>query len=753
MFNNVSFKLILFSILFFLASPALAQERPISFPQLIEAGAAAAKRGDFAKAVLSYERVAGSGGSAGDIFYGRLRLGEAYQSLGRIKTALEIFQTLLSHAEQTGDKKLIATAMSALGAANMTIGVHETAGKYLNESLRIAQSIDDSALISGIQNHIGELYILQKQDGEACGWFTRSASSAKLANDGALYAKALVNAAKTCSDGRVDMLDAAIVATQSLENSHEKAFLLISIALIFSDSGDQTGSRPLAILDQAAAVAESINDDRALSYALGYMGEILEKSGRYDAALGMTRKALFHAQIADDPNALYMWNWQTGRIVKTSGDFDEAINAYRRSATQLKILLSDAQACSDETALKRRKKAEPMLLEFIDLLLRRSAQFTDPNQTERYLIEARKVAETLKQSQIKEYFQDECVASVKGKDYSLEQAPKGTAVIYTIILPDRLELLVGLPNGMRRYTVAASNQAVISEVRSFREYLEKRTTREYLPHAMLLYDWLIRPMEKDLMEAKVDTLVFAPDSHFRTIPLAALYDGHDFLITKYAVATTPGLSFTEPKPFKRDNAKILLAGLTEPSQGFLPLPYVSQELSSISGIGKYRSLLLKDTDFTIPNIQNDIGKESFSIVHIASHGKFESDYRKTFLLTFDGKLTIDRLEEIIEPARFRDTQVDLLTLSACQTAVGDDRAALGLAGVALKAGAKSALASLWFINDAAASILVEKFYRELSSSDISKAEALRQAQMELIKDRRYRHPGYWSAFLLIGSWL
>jgi CHAT domain-containing protein len=104
-------------------------------------------------------------------------------------------------------------------------------------------------------------------------------------------------------------------------------------------------------------------------------------------------------------------------------------------------------------------------------------------------------------------------------------------------------------------------------------------------------------------------------------------------------------------------------------------------------------------------------------------------------------------------SQYRDQSVELLTLSACQTAAGDDRAALGLAGVAVKAGARSAVATLWFINDQASSQLVTEFYRQLQNPEISKAQALQQAQLMLVNDRRYQHPGYWSPFLLIGNWL
>ena len=211
------------------------------------------------------------------------------------------------------------------------------------------------------------------------------------------------------------------------------------------------------------------------------------------------------------------------------------------------------------------------------------------------------------------------------------------------------------------------------------------------------------------------------------------------------------MTLTDLRPISRQNIQPLLNGLTEAVQGFPALDYVDQELAAIHTT--YGGKVLENQDFRLGSVQQALKDTPYSIVHIASHGQFASDVRNTFLLTFDDKLTMDRLERFMSLSQYRDQPVELLTLSACQTAAGDDRAALGLAGVAVKAGARSAVATLWFINDQASSQLVTEFYRQLRNPDISKARALQQAQLTLVNDRRYQHPGYWSPFLLIGNWL
>jgi CHAT domain-containing protein len=326
-------------------------------------------------------------------------------------------------------------------------------------------------------------------------------------------------------------------------------------------------------------------------------------------------------------------------------------------------------------------------------------------------------------------------------------------VLYPILLPDRIELLASLPTGLKRLSVSVGSAAVAREVREFRRKLEKRTTREYLPHAQRIYNWLIRPLEPDLASLRIDTLVFVPDGALRTIPMAALHDGRQFLISKYALAITPGLNLTDPRPIERARIKVLAAGVTEPVQGFPPLPNVSAELESLRGLFGSGSTTLVNQQFRVANLEAKLKDEHFTVVHIASHGEFAADVDKTFLLAFDDRVTMDRLDQLVGLLKYRDDPLELLTLSACDTAAGDDRAALGLAGVAIKAGARSAVATLWNINDQASADLVAEFYRELMDPSISRAGALRGAQMKMLANPRYDHPGFWSPFLLINNWL
>ena len=465
----------------------------------------------------------------------------------------------------------------------------------------------------------------------------------------------------------------------------------------------------------------------------------------------MTRRATFAAQQVNAPESLYRWEWQTGRLLTKMGSIDDAINAYRRAVRTLQSIRPELSVNYGSPQESFRETIGPVYFELVDLLLRRAASVQDAGQVGPYLIEARESVELFKAAELRDYFRDDCVDTALSKITTLDVVAQSAVVIYPILLADRTELLLSLPSGLKRVLVPVGAAALTEEVRQLRRNLEKRTTREYLPHAQKLYNWLIRPLEADLASSAIDTLVFVPDGALRTVPMAALHDGEQFLIAKYAIGITPSLSLSDPRPIKREGMRVLAVGVTEAVQGFPALPNVAAELHELQTLLGSQNLV--NREFLAANFETKLQEQQFSIVHVASHGEFGNDVENTFLLTFDDKLSLDQINQMVGVFRFRDDPLELLTLSACDTAAGDDRAALGLAGIAIKAGARSALATLWNINDQATVGLVLDFYRELKNPAVSRAVALQRAQLKLIDNPRYEHPGYWSAFLMINNWL
>ena len=496
--------------------------------------------------------------------------------------------------------------------------------------------------------------------------------------------------------------------------------------------------------------AAEAGDARSESYALGWLGELYERGGRSDDALALTRRALRAGMRADAPDALYRWQWQAGRIERASGRTEPALAAYRQAAATLARLREQTGASGSDfdAALGG---AGDLYVELVDLLLARAAGARDDTERQALLREALDALESQKVDELRDYFRDECLLAQRRA--APEEIP-GALVIYPVPLPDRLELIVGGAGGLERHVAKVDRETFTQEVRSLRQKLARRTTREYLRPARRLYEWLIRPLEATLASRRPNTLVFVPGGALRTIPFAALHDEErgQFLIEQYPVAILPSLALTQPRPLPRESVRLLAVGISDAVDGYPPVYRVRGEIEAVHGAFPGPTLL--NQDFRVASFLGEVEERPFGIVHVASHAEFSDDPSASFLLAYDGKISMERLAGIIGTTRFRSEQpLELLALSACETAAGNDRAALGLAGVALRSGARSALATLWSVNDEAAAKLVTAFYRELGNHALSRAQALQAAQLELLRTREWSHPALWSPFVLISSWL
>ncbi len=692
----------------------------------------------------------------------RIALARAYLSLGfhtRAAQTLDVAVVLT----QGQDRSRQAAAMELLGQAYLAGGRSDAALETLQQAKQLVRDGGDQIRMASVVHTLGAVQSALQQDQEAMASYSEAGRLAAAAHAETLAATSTINAGKTAvrmgewQEAR-RLFDEALIQVHRLPDSHDKVYDLIAIGLgfeglhaKFTDTGDRLHLHAATVLEKAGEVAKAIGDVRAASHAFGHRGHLYELDRRHDEALLLTRLAIGYAQQVHAPESLYQWEWQLGRVLRAQDKIDLAILSYQRAADLVQTLRPEMAAGTALAGASFREASGRLYFELADLLLRRSGSTTTRDEAQPYLIKARDAIELFKTAELRDYFADECVDAFQTHHTKLEDVSRQAAILYPIILPDRTELLVSLPDGMHRITVTIKQEELKQEALAFRRLLQKETTREYLRKAQRLYDLLLRPLEPEFAKFDINTLVVVPDGPLRTIPFSALHDGKQFLIAKYALATTPGLNLTDPKPLGRERIEVLSAGLTEGVQGFSPLPNTAGELEAIGGLYKTHRLL--NEEFRVPAFEQEMKTKPATIVHIASHGKFERDVRNSFLLAFDGKLTMDRLSQIVGLSRFRDQPLELLSLSACQTAAGDDRAALGLAGIAIKAGARSALATLWFVSDEASSTLVIEFYRQLKDPALSKAQALRQAQLKVMENPDFQHPIYWAPFLLLNNWL
>jgi CHAT domain-containing protein len=511
------------------------------------------------------------------------------------------------------------------------------------------------------------------------------------------------------------------------------------------------------ILTKAAEQAKSIKDKRAEAYALGSRGTLYEKQNPSQAEQ-LTQQALSLASSLETPDIAYQYFWQLGRIRKAKGDIPDAIAAYTKAYDILQSLRGDLVALNREIQFSFRDSVEPVYRELVELNLDRASSLKNSDkeaEKQELLNRARNVIESLQIAEINNFFREACVET---NAQPIDRIDRTAAVIYPIILRDRLDVLLSVPDRpLRLYSHRVDAETLENLIDNVQRSLiaPQSVVREFLPSYQQLYDWLIRPLEKDLADSKIKTLVFVLDGDLRNIPMSVLYDGKQYLVENYALALTPGLQLLNPKPLAEIDFQALTAGISKAHQGFMPLVNVPSELGQIKAIGLSERSLLNE-QFTSSQIEREIFNFRFPIVHLATHAQFSSNAEDTFILAWDRRINVKQLDDLLRDNNLeRPRPIELLVLSACETASGDKRAALGLAGVAIQAGARSTLATLWSVADESTTKLMGEFYRQLEQAKqtkIDKAQAIRQAQLTLIKDRQYNHPHFWAPFILIGNW-
>jgi CHAT domain-containing protein len=686
-------------------------------------------------------------------------LGRTYQRLGMTTLALESLTRAQTIVDSLRDPARTALVQGSLGLAYRSQGNFTQASAALQTALEQARMANRRDLLAVTLNDLALTSVMSGDEASARDGFDQSASIAADLGLHDLQATACINSTRLAVDrgqleGAGARLEQCMEAAERVDSAARRAVHATAVGTIFAH-GQRYHAAPASwrlrafeALEAGRQFAIEADDQRAQSFALGYIGGLYQDENRHEEALEYSRQAAFLAQLSESPEGLYQWQWQIAKALRGLGDTDAAVAAYRQSIATLNRIKSSLVAGSTDSF---RERVGPVFFELADLLLENVSAIEDPDEVERSLRAVRETIELVKVAEVQEYFNNSCMIG-SGSSEAVESVASNAAIIYPILFDDRVELLVSLPSGLTRYRTEVGLNELTREVRQFRRGIERYDGNDsYLNHGQRLYGWLIEPVIPALEAEDIDTLVMVPDGPLRTIPMSALYDGERFMIERFAFATTPGLMLTDPQPLQRENVETLAVGLTKAVQGFSALPNVNAELENITK--RFPATTYIDEEFRGEQVQNEIARGDYSIVHVATHGQFDSDHTRSFLLTYDEKLTMEELRDTIGARQFSDDPVELLVLSACETAAGDDRAALGLAGVALQAGARTAVATLWFINDESTAGMVSEFYRQLDTTELSKAQALRAAQLFLLEQPRYRHPSYWAPFLLIGNWL
>ncbi len=727
---------------------------------------------------------------------------QALQTIGLYNRAHTLMQDLQEQLQDQADPEIKALGLHSLGSILQATGYLKESRQILEEALALAQDhqLDSSATHITLGN---TLRALKDPKAAIASYNLASASS-----DGLVRLEAQLNQLSLHIDqgqwkaatallpqikgqfqgltpsrrtiyGRVNLASSIMqmLEQQGQLGAASPSAQAIALMSPSESAGIKASNKPstrlnakLERLDSSQGVAKQLaiaveqarqlKDARAESYALGELGTLYEQTGLWDDATQLTRQALRLAQTNHAPDVAYRWQWQMGRITTKSNNKSddqnlgqplsqaqrqEAIASYRDAVTTLRSIRSDLVATNPEIQFSFRESVEPVYRELMSLLIQ-------PDSSEAMLTEARDAIEELQLAELENFFRSACLDVTSQK---IDEIDRSAAVFYPIILSDRLEVLVSIPGEpLSHHSVAISPKHL---ERTLDNWLQSLTpiasSRRQRQLSSKLYDWLVRPADQALQAHGIETLVFVPDGPLRNLPMAALYDGSQYLVENYQVALTPGLQLLEPRALGQEQLQALSVGLTESRQGFSALPGVQQEIEQIQA--SVPSKVVLDKAFTKENLQRQLKDSTFPIVHLATHGQFSSDPEQTFLLTWDTQINVREIRKLLKSRRDSQTKpIELLVLSACQTAAGDSQAALGLAGLAVQSGARSTLATLWSVNDRSTAKLMTELYQDLAASnEISRGASLRQAQLALLHSDKYNHPFYWSAFVLVGNWL
>jgi CHAT domain-containing protein len=736
----------------------------------------------------------------------------------------------LEIARRQSDSLGQAAALGSLGNVYSLQGEYDRALERLQESQAIVQQIGDTPYSASysisLWNSLGNLYTSLVQRNDRYVQFAKQAGDARAVerfrqradrdtqsaiaafetsltlavnqsdHSGkirALLGLALPYSRHQTTSVKLDPLFQQVQSTvKSLPNSREKATVLIKLATLTDQTRLDTtlpitsatclsepSPKVTGLLQQAIDIAQVIRDRETESFALGLLGHVSECTKNYAQASNFTYQAQL---MTTTEETRYLWEWQAGRILraqaksKVGTSLLPAIAAYEQAISTVSKIQGDIAATNRDLRSDFQETVESIYRQLAEIRLQQAEQSTaSVQQTQLNL-----TLDTLDQLRVVElqnYLGSLCELPLM--EQSVTAVDAQTAVFRSVLLNDRIAIILTLPdrNGksdVRVHWIPVGKAEAINVINDFRRRLEQRADREntFQAGAQELYNWFIQPFIAELEQRSITTLVFIQDGILRSIPMAALYDGQQFLIQKYAIANTSSLRLSRPQQTDTRPLQVLAFGLTTASAVddntfFAPLGAVKTEIEQIqTTIPGSQGLI--DHNFTHQRLQQELQEKRLPVLHLATHAKFGFDAKETFLVMggttnsnqptsrrYNEILSMNDLYQMIRRIRTDQPWLDLLTLTGCETAVGSDRDALGIAGVAVQAGAQSAIASLWRVEDEATATLITQFYQHLRAG-LSKAEALQVTQTTWLKANptgRYSHPGYWAPFILIGSWL
>lgn len=760
--------------------------------------------GQYSKAIGLYEQALATASDVGD-HAGRANvlnnLGEAYRSLSEYAKAIGLFERALAIRREIGDRAGEGTTLHNLGFAYRSLSQNAKAIGLYEQALTIRREVGDRAGEGTTLNNLGAAYVALGRHAQAMGLYAQALTIRREINDRAGQGTTLNNLgavydALNRPTKAISLYEQALLIRREVGDRFGEAATLNNLGEAYRTLKHY--AKAFGMYEQALAIDHEIGNSAGEAKTLSNLMETLVAQQRQELAVLFGKQSVNAYQkirqglTGLDKDARHSYLAANDDIYRRLADLllaqdrvaeaqqvlnlvkeEEFFDFVRRDADQTSPLVGGAELTPTEAEWDRRYNEVADTLtslghergQLVGLAARTIEQEKRLVSLEHDLRLAgeafQKFLSRLEEETTRLKLSKEKLDQVKDSEAlmgTLRGIGSNTVAVYTLVTEDKLRLILMTPDVMKTTETAVRRIDLNSKIVAFRERLQSRQS-DPRPLARELYKLIVGPIERDLVGAKAETVMWSLDGALRYLPVAALHDGEHYLVERFRNVVFTPASSSHLNDAPAAQWRVLGLGVSKAHKGFRALPGAKKELEGIirdevtGTSGMLNGAIRLDDAFTRRSMLEAL-RQGYPVVHIASHFQFKpGDETASYLLLGDGEhMTLAEVGTMVNPFR----GVDLLILSACDTASGgiaNGNEVEGFAVLAQRKGAKAVIATLWPVADSSTNELMQAFYRTRGTkSGLTKVEALQTAQVALLHGNvEHRHPYYWAPFILIGN--
>ena len=712
-------------------------------------------------------------------------LGEVYRAIGQYQRTIDFYQQSLAIFKQIGDRNSEATSLNNLGNAYNNLGQYEKSIDFYRQSLAIQKQLGDRKGEATSLNNLGNAYNYLRQYQKAIDFYQQSLTITELIGDRNSAATSLGNLGGAYSylgqyQKAIDFLQKSLEIKKQIGDLNGEARSLNNLGGAYNYLGQY--QKAIDFYQQSLAITKQIGDRDGEAKSLNNLGFAFNKLNKSEISILFYKQSVnIYESIRKDIKGLKKEE-QHSYIISISSSYRNLADLLLQQGRIMEALqVLDLLKVQELQDFFKDVKGNEKTAQGIELLNEEKEYWQSFNKQNIDLTTAN-TPQILQQLRQTAPAQNIKLAAYKDLQTRLQKLGSNSALLYPLILEDRLELVLFVPNAPPiSRTVNVKQTELIKVAEQFREDIQKPNSLAVLDPANKLYNWMIEPIANDLKQANIQTIIYAPDGVMRHVPLAALYDGKQWLIERYRINYITALSLTNIDPQTQQTPRILAGAFTDrgglvkigdTSLNFSSLPAALPEVENL--VANFpNTTKLVDKDFNRKALESD-KLNQYNIIHFATHAHLVagSPEDSFVLLNNNEYVTLRQVKDWKLP------NVGLAVFSACQTALGGKLSSgieiIGFGYQLQQAQARAAIATLWEISDGGTQALMGKFYERMKLTS-SSAEALQQAQIDLIRsngkstdekraslritwqgispqvESQLNHPYYWAPFILIGN--